>query len=153
MPIGRPRLFESAEDMQILIDQYFKDCEDNGDPPNVCGLAIALGTTRVTLLEYQGELENREKKQLSDEERRAFSITIKEAKLVCEQWIVNAMLKNKLNPASGIFNLYNNFKGWKQKQEVEVRASGNLDSTLTEALKRAQAKDVKDEPEKDKPGE
>lgn len=78
-PGGRPPKFTSAEDMQKLIDEYFKECEGtlltdhNGDPmvdkwgipimlgqkpPTVPGLALALGfNSRQSLLNYKAKAE------------------------------------------------------------------------------------------------
>ncbi len=75
--VGRPPYFKKPEDIQVLVDQYFKDCEgrplldENGQvfrdkdgeviflgarPPTVTGLALALGFhSRQSLLNYQGK--------------------------------------------------------------------------------------------------
>jgi len=72
--------------------------------PTVSWLAVALDTSRRTLINY--------------EEREEFFPTIKRAKQFIESAIEEWMLKNKLNPTWVIFNLKNNF-GWVDKQEVE----------------------------------
>ena len=45
MPAGRPRKYKTPEEMQVVIDQYFKECEINKKPPTITGLALALGFT------------------------------------------------------------------------------------------------------------
>ena len=66
MPAGRPRKYQTPEEMQVVIDQYFKECEGeilldkdgnpmldkwghpiiiNKKPPTIIGLALALGFT------------------------------------------------------------------------------------------------------------
>jgi len=78
--------------------------------PTVTGLALFLNTSRQTLLEYEGEVEGREK---GDE----FADTIKGAKdLIEHHW--EEMLKGS-NVTGVIFNLKNNFS-WKDKTEQEL---------------------------------
>lgn len=77
--VGRPPKYNTAEEMQAVIDAYFESCEgkpimgDDGQPcmdkygnviligakpPTVTGLALALGfTSRLALLKYQGKRE------------------------------------------------------------------------------------------------
>lgn len=71
-------------------------------PYTITGLALALGTSRKVLLDY--------------EDRKEFSDTIKEAKLKIENFVEARLFEN--NVAGPIFNLVNNY-GWKNKQEVE----------------------------------
>lgn len=137
MPAGRPAKYKTAEQMQELIDKYFKSCEgtvlrdDNDEivydkfgrpiiinqkPPTICGLALALGfSSRQTLLNYQDKDE--------------FMDTITRAKLKIEEYAESRLFdKDGVNGAK--FNLINNFKGWKDKQEQEVTAT-NLNTDLT----------------------
>ena len=76
---GRPPKYRSREEIEALIEQYFKDCKGrilkdrdgtpildkagrpvilDRHPPTVTGLALALGfTNRLSLLSYQGKAE------------------------------------------------------------------------------------------------
>lgn len=98
-------------------DQYewVQDTDWNGEPMKeqirpytITGLALALDTTRQTLLEYEGEVPGREKANPK------FADTIKEAKLKCELYIEEGMMKGTVPPAPGIFNLKNNYE-WKDE--------------------------------------
>lgn len=80
-------------------------------PYTITGLALALNTTRQTLLEYQGEVEGREK---ADPQ---FADTIKAAKLRCENF--NEQMLFSPSPTGSIFNLKNNY-GWKDKTEQDL---------------------------------
>lgn len=51
---GRPLLFETPEDLQKSIDAFFDNLKK---PPTVEGLALALKTSRQTLLNYEGRPE------------------------------------------------------------------------------------------------
>lgn len=73
-------------------------------PYTVTGLALYLGTSRQTLLDY--------------EERNEFSDAIKEAKLKIESFAEMNLYGSKSSVAGTIFSLANNF-GWKNKVEQE----------------------------------
>lgn len=134
---GRPPKYESKEQIEGLIDDYFKKCEgeilrDSNDepilnkwgmpvivgakPPTVTGLALALGfTTRKSLLEYQGKAE--------------FVNTITRAKSRVEEY-TESRLFDRDGSNGARFSLINNFKGWSDKpktaldqQEQEARIS------------------------------
>lgn len=141
-PVGAPPKYKSAEEMQIKIDQYFKDCEGellqdaNGPvldkygneiylrkhPPTVTGLALALGfTTRQSLLNYQG--------------KREFVDTITRAKARCEQYSEERLFDRDGNNGAQ-FSLRFNF-GWdkgQEKQEEETAAVSANENRLFELL-------------------
>lgn len=54
--MGRPPIFETAEQFDASADAYFESCkptgESDGDIPTVNGLCLALGMTRKTLWDY-----------------------------------------------------------------------------------------------------
>jgi hypothetical protein len=108
METGRPLKFNSAEEMQTAINQYFAKCDAEDRPYTVSGLAVALDTNRQTLINY--------------EDKDEFFDTIKKAKAKIEAYN-EEMLYNKNIPTTGvIFNLKNNY-GWKDKQEIEADLS------------------------------
>jgi len=130
-PGGRPPKYKTPEEMQIAIDEYFKSCEglkaldDEGKaiftkygylyevepkPPTMSGLAIALGfLDRCALLNYA--------------EKDEFYSTIRAAKGKVEEYAETRLFdKDGANGAK--FSLANNFKQWKEKQEVEL--NGNV---------------------------
>lgn len=78
-------------------------------PYMITGLALALGTTRETLLDY--------------EDREQFSDTIKAAKLKCESYSEQMLFTP--SPTGSIFNLKNNY-GWKDKTELDNHHSGEV---------------------------
>lgn len=115
-----PRKFNTPEEMQVKIDEYFEDCEghpfldDDGKPMldkwgnpiilgakplTVTGLALALGfTNRNSLLNYQ----NRSKK---------FQEVVERAKLKIENY-AEMRLYDKDGSNGAKFNLQNNFRNW-----------------------------------------
>lgn len=110
--VGRPKKYNSVEEMQQLINDYFNYCDENKKPYTVSGLANALDLTRQSLLNY--------------EENDDFFDTIKRAKSKIEQFAEECLFVGS-NTAGVIFNLKNNYN-WKDKQEIE--ADINTDVTI-----------------------
>ena len=109
--IGRPMKYKSVKAMQSDIDNYFKDCDENGRPYTVSGLAYALGTNRQTLLNY--------------EEKEEFFDTIKRAKARIELFNEELLYNKDVSTTGVIFNLKNNY-GWKDKQEIEADVKNDV---------------------------
>lgn len=61
MPVGQPLKFQSVEELQKKIDAYFASCHNEEgeivEPYTITGLALALDTTRKTLIEYENRPE------------------------------------------------------------------------------------------------
>lgn len=136
---GRPPKYKNKEEIEGLIEDYFKKCEgeilkdDEGNtvydkygypviinrkPPTVTGLALALGfNSRQALLNYQA--------------RKEFNDTITRAKSYIEEY-VERRLFDKDGVQGAKFSLINNFKGWseKSKDDTEQEALGKLDKIL-----------------------
>jgi hypothetical protein len=136
-PVGRPPMFESAEQMQKLIDAYFEECDgkpfldkdgipvrnkdgkvirDDRRPYTITGLALALGfTSRQALLNYEGKEE--------------FVDTITRAKARVERYAEERLYDN--HGANGAkFSLANNFKGWSEKQQIEGSINTKQEITI-----------------------
>ena len=112
--MGRPKKFETVEELQALIDEYFVWCDsriettltkegDLVDKPNprpytVEGLAVWLDMDRHTLFDYE---------KLPT--HAMFHHTIKKAKARVLQNLQERALDGKNNAAVTIFNLKNNF--------------------------------------------
>jgi len=118
MTAGRPPAFESADELQVKIDLYFKSLEyidpeterERMDPATITGLALALGfCSRQSMYDY--------------EKKEKFTYTIKNARLRVE----NSYEQHLFGKSAGgaIFGLKN--MGWSDKQEIEsnVTVSGN----------------------------
>lgn len=125
--VGRPPKFESADQIQELVDAYFEDCagqvwinpenglpaiDKNGNeirvgkhPPTVTGLALALGfSDRCSLLDYEGKKE--------------FSLTIKKAKARVEEY-AERRLFDRDGQRGAEFSLRCNFKRWTETKEKD----------------------------------
>lgn len=117
MTAGRPPKWKTVEELKEQIDAYFLSLEDPDKPgyylrpPTITGLALALGTNRETLCNY--------------EEKDEFLDTIKEAKGKCEQWVEENAMLGKANATFSIFNLKNNYN-WKDKTETDLTSKGEV---------------------------
>ncbi len=99
---GRPPKFESVDSLQKQIYVYFAKCDQDDEPYTITGLALALDTTRQTLINY--------------EEKDEYLDTIKKAKTMVEQYAEKRLFSG--TPTGAIFALKN--FGWKDKQETEL---------------------------------
>lgn len=124
MAAGRPRQYETVEELEALIEDYFESCwidkvtevtdpktgactmstvRYQNRPYTVTGLALHLNLTRQGLINYQG--------------RPEFVDTITRAKLKVEMGYEETLFSKFANGAS--FGLKENF-GWKDKITQEV---------------------------------
>lgn len=127
--------FKSIKELEKKINKYFKSCwrqkiDRDGNlvfhkdktgkvtkkkvmeqfkPYIITGLAVALNTTRETLLDY--------------EEKTRFSDTIKRAKGICEGYAEESLFIGK-NPTGAMFNLKNNYSRWKDRTETDLTSGG-----------------------------
>lgn len=152
MAVGRPPKYENKEQIEGLIEDYFKKCEgeilkdDEGEivfdkfgrpvivgekPPTVTGLALALGfTNRLSLLNYQGKKE--------------FVNTITRAKSMVEAY-AEERLFDRDGSNGARFSLVNNFRGWADKPKTEMdeqEQKARIESmkAQTEALEEKKAR-------------
>ena len=125
--VGRPPKYKNKEQIEEMIEQYFKSCEGeilkdrdgepvfnkygqpvivNQRPPTVTGLALALGfSSRQALLNYQAKKE--------------FNDTITRAKSRIEQYAEERLFdRDGANGAK--FSLSNNFKGWSENRKLRL---------------------------------
>lgn len=117
--MARPLKYKTVEELEKLIEAYFKEVEASKRPFTISGLALALGTTRQTLLDY--------------EERPEFTDTIKRAKARIEVWTEEQLFTSN-RTAGVIFTLTNNF-GWTNKQRE--KNEGNPWGGWVELMKEA----------------
>lgn len=132
--VGRPKKYSNTEQMQCIIDEYFKSCmkkkmhpsgmpviDANGNyiyefyrPPTMSGLAVALDIDRKTLLNYS-----------KDDQ---FFPTILRARMKIEMFTEEKLFEKETCNGSK-FSLSNNF-GWAEKQEVKADVSKKLEDVL-----------------------
>lgn len=105
MPAGRPLKWTTPEALQKDIDAYFNDTPK--DEWTITGLALALDTSRQTLLDYQ--------------EKDEFADTVKKAKMKVEN---GYEIDLKKHGRSGTIFALKNFD-WRDKQETDITTQGD----------------------------
>jgi len=139
---GRPRQYETVEELEAVIEDYFDSCwvdkvtettDKDGKctmstvryqarPYTVTGLALHLNLTRKGLIDYQG--------------REEFSHTITRAKSKVEMGYEEALFGKSANGVS--FGLKENF-GWKDRVTSEITGKdGGPIETVAEVTIRPQ---------------
>lgn len=111
MPVGKPLKFKTPEELKEKIDKYFKETDQS--EWTITGLAMALDTSRQTLLEYEGEVEGREKNE-------EYADAVKKAKLKVEN---GYEIDLKKSGRSGTIFALKNFD-WKDKTETDHTSKG-----------------------------
>ena len=126
---GRPRIFDTPEQMQAAIDDYFESCwgiieitKGEGEnrttetrrvqerPYTIMGLALALNMCRETLCDYA--------------KNGTFSDIVKRAKQTVELAVEEQLIAGK-NATGPIFWLKNH-AGYKDKTETELSGKVNI---------------------------
>lgn len=106
--MSRPLIFETPEELEKKIKEYFDDADMRGVPYTVEMLSVFLDVDRKTLINYK----NREK----------FFPVIKKAMLKIQANHVEQGLSGQTQSAFAIFIGKNNF-GYTNKEEVELKAN------------------------------
>ena len=110
-PGGRPRLYNSPEEMEKVIESYFEKCKQEDRPLTMQGLANALGMDRASLVNYS--------------HREEFFDTLKKARDTVVAATEEKLLKSGQPTIGCIFWLKNN-AGWVDKQEIESTSRVSL---------------------------
>lgn len=110
MNAGRPLKFRTPDELQEKIDAYFADTLK--EEWTITGLAMALDTSRQTLLDY--------------EERDEFTDAIKRAKLKVEN---GYEIDLKRHGRTGTIFALKNFD-WKDKTEQDITTKGEAINSL-----------------------
>ena len=141
------RSFVDTRDMQVMVDSYFEQCDDD-KPLTVVGLAVHLGISRETLNVYAtGEFDHQKREfDTGDNEGDGYSDILKRAKDMIEQDKLEKALIGKYNTAVSIFDLKNNH-GYTDKIEnshkgtlgVADMTESEIDRRIAEALSKAEA--------------
>lgn len=96
-------------------------------PYTVTGLAVWLDTTRQTLLEYQGEVEGREKDP-------AYADTIRRAKQRIENYAEEKLYDSNYPTRGVIFSLSNNADRWSERKTTDVNLGEDGAKKLADRL-------------------
>ena len=128
--MGRPRKFETIEQLEEMIGAYFESCygvDDKGNriqirPITLEGLSYDLGCDRKTIYNYKG---------MKDSNNQDFFPTIKRAIDRCAVALIEHSLTAR-NPAGAIWLACNNYE---YTQKVEVTTTTSSDQLDTDEIK------------------
>lgn len=118
MKYGRPRKYETPEQMQEIIEEYFKECEETKEVPTITGLAFKLDMSRKSLLDYENSDSRGCLKNVDDDMKESFSNTIKRAKAYIHSRYEQGLF-DRGKAVGAIFTLKNNF-AWVDRVEQVV---------------------------------
>ncbi|GAB6060650.1 terminase small subunit [Desulfonatronum parangueonense] len=107
---GRPRKFKNKRQLEDAIEAYFARCDESCIPPTMPGLAMALGFTKVSSLNYM------EKQSTA---RSQFSAVLGRARLVIEDYWESLLVGRDSTPGQvqlAMMVLKRSF-GWSGKNE------------------------------------
>ena len=107
--------FDNPEDLQEKITRYFEVTARAERPPTLSGLALFLGTTRWTLLDYIESF-----KGGGNSVRAQCGEMLVLAKAQIEAWLEEELV-TRAKPGGIQFALANGYAGW-GKQQVKVEA-------------------------------
>lgn len=117
--IGRPRKYQTPEEMQVIIEEYFNECREDGIYPTVSMLAYRLDMGRQALVNYEKCIDLDWLKNCDKELKLRFMDTIRKAKQYIEGCYEEKLVNGKTTPIGTIFTLKNNY-GWVDKQEINT---------------------------------
>lgn len=129
--------FEQPGDLREAVEKYFTECDLIGRPKTMSGLALALGTNRMTLYNYEV---GRRPGDAGEVMKNDFHEIMQWAKAVCENYAEEKLFTKDKGQAGIIFSLKNNYK-WQDKHEMSV-PEGLIIRTVTY---QEQAKEIKQE--------
>ncbi len=127
--LGKPK---TDAELTERIDQYFQFCQNTGNRPGIESLCMALSITRTTLFNWNNGINCTSERQ---------EIIIK-AKAFIASFMEQAILRGKLNPASGIFLMKNwlNYKdSYSFEEATETQAQEKPRQTAAEIAARHRA--------------
>lgn len=120
MKRGRDNKPQSDDEIQERIDEFLVTCYETGQRATVEKLALALGTTRKTLSDW--ELGHTQSARRSD--------LIKSAKEYLAAFDADLVTAGKMNPVPYIFRAKNYF-GMRDQTDIIVEPKSTLDSTIS----------------------
>lgn len=124
---GRPRLFNTVEELEKKIEQFYDYCEEKEVPLTFERLATFIGIDRKTIYNY--------------EQRDEFFPALKKVRDRIQADIMEKGMSGEINATFGIFCLKN--YGYTDKQEVEsVNHNVNINKNLLD-LSNISTEDLK----------
>lgn len=118
---------DDADQVAERIDKYHQFCFEEGLKPDMSGMALALGTSRMTLWRWENGVESNKS--------QAVRYLLKRARAVNELLMSQMMTAGKINPVVGIF-LLKNSHGFKDQQDVVITPNNPLETEDPEQARK-----------------
>lgn len=113
------RAYAEADYIQaVRLDEEGTPIFNRIRPYTITGLALALGTTRETLRDYEKNIK--------------FTDTVRRAKMIIHNFTEEGFIDGDITPSAAIFSLKNNY-GWTEEQTVNHGVADSLADLLTQA--------------------
>lgn len=129
--IGKPYAFDSREQLEQDLVDYFNTCDDYGIIPTVMGAAMWLGVHRDTIYSH------------ANNSNSPYADICKNLIDYCHMTIENGTIAGKVNPVTFIF-LSKNYYGLSDQKEIKVSA-GDGDRVNAQETATALQKQLEEE--------
>lgn len=110
--VGRPYAFNSVEDLQKEMSEYFDLCKVTSTMPTVTSLALWLGVNRDTIYEH------------ANNPNSPFSDSMKKTLTYMHSAMENGTLSGDINPVTYIF-LAKNYFGMRDDKNINIAPATN----------------------------
>lgn len=130
--IGRPYAFNSVEDLQKDMSEYFELCKQTDTMPTITSLALWLGCNRDTIYEH------------ANNSSSPFSDVFKKTLTFLHSTMENGTLSGDINPVTYIF-LAKNYFGLRDDKNIQVSATNSQGSPNSEETASALRKQLEEE--------
>lgn len=130
--VGRPYAFQSIEQLQNDMSEYFSVCDKYGVMPTISNLALWLNVNPDTLYEHRNNPNS------------PFSEIIKNTFNYLHSIMQDGTLAGEINPVTYIF-LSKNYYGMRDDKNIQVTATGNQSPVNNQETMSAIQKQLEEE--------
>ena len=116
---------DNAQLVSERIHEYHCFCAEQDMKPSVVGMALAIGTDRITMWKWEHGIESSKPQDVRN--------AIRKGREINEMMMVHLLQNGRVSPATAIFLLKNDH-GYKDQQDVVISPTSPYDSASQEEL-------------------
>ena len=116
---------DNAQQVTERIQQYHCFCAEHDLKPSVVGMALAIGTDRITMWKWEHGIESSKPQDVRN--------AIRKGREINEMMMIHLLQNGRVSPAAAIFLLKNDH-GYKDQQDVVITPTSPYDSVSQEEL-------------------
>jgi hypothetical protein len=116
---------DNAQQVSERIHKYHCFCAEQDLKPSVVGMALAIGTDRITMWKWEHGIESSKPQDVRN--------AIRKGREINEMMMVHLLQNGRVSPATAIFLLKNDH-GYKDQQDVVISPTSPYDSASQEEL-------------------